>query len=92
MDPPAVDYENAKRSLPPPAVSLRERREAIGSRYIVLLLAISFMCIVTSFMVNRHLSSYFKLISTTIDQPYNLDNAALNTSKDKDGNKYFEGE
>eukprot|EP00984_Skeletonema_dohrnii_P032031 scaffold25418_cov131-Skeletonema_dohrnii-CCMP3373.AAC.8 len=69
MDPPDDRYEEANRRSSSSAFSARRRREAIGSRYIALLLVPSFICIVTFLLINRRLTPYFELISTTIDQP-----------------------
>ena len=69
MDPPDDRYEEANRRLSSSAFSARRRREAIGSRYIALLLVPSFICVVTFLLINCRLTPYFELISTTIDQP-----------------------
>ena len=73
MDPPPADHDGAeegrKRHSSAPPHSPR-RGTAVGSRYIALLLVLSLICFLSTFLTyHRILSPYVEVMSTSIDQP-----------------------
>eukprot|EP00984_Skeletonema_dohrnii_P032781 scaffold27486_cov67-Skeletonema_dohrnii-CCMP3373.AAC.1 len=69
MDPPA-DHHDGEQERRQPLISSPRRGTAVGSRYMTLLLVLSFICFVSTFLTyNRILSPYLEVMTLSIDQP-----------------------
>lgn len=86
MDPPADHNGDEKRKLQGGNSSIHPPRRGakVGSRYVTLLLVLSFICFATTFLTyQRMLSPYVEVMTASIDQPLPNDVVSTNpTAKD----------
>lgn len=91
MDPPA-DHEgevarrrSLRSSAPPP-----RRRGTVGSRYMGLLLLMSFICFVSTWLIYNRITPYLEVMSLSIDQPFNDDRNLGNNKNILSADNYFQ--
>ncbi len=93
MDPPADydgDEERKLQRSSSPTQSSRRRGTAVGSRYVTLLLVLSFICFATTFLTyQRILLPHVEVMTASIDQPLSNDDLSTKPAVVDDKQEYF---